>query len=105
MMSPNTDLNLIHAHFFFVDVVGLSDPIMSTRMQIKKIEVLNKSILECKTYTSTPENAMLVLPAGDGMAIGFLQGPELPLKLAIEVHEKLAKYNKSKIPSEIVRVR
>jgi len=32
---------------------------------------------------------MLVLPTGDGMTIGFLQGPELPLRLAIELHEKL----------------
>jgi hypothetical protein len=48
---------------------------------------------------------MLVLPTGDGMAIGFLQGPELPLNLAIEIHRMLSKYNKAKIPAEIIRVR
>jgi hypothetical protein len=48
---------------------------------------------------------MLVLPTGDGMAIGFLQGPELPLKLAIELHQKLDQYNRGKIPSETVRIR
>lgn len=48
---------------------------------------------------------MLVLPTGDGMAIGFLQGPELPLNLAIETHKMLSKYNKAKIPAEIIRVR
>ena len=48
---------------------------------------------------------MLVLPTGDGMAIGFLQGPELPLNLAIEIHKMLSKYNKAKIPAEIIRVR
>jgi hypothetical protein len=104
-MTLNTNLNLIHAHFFFIDVVGLSDPTMSTKTQIKKIEVLNKSILDCETYKLTPKDSMLVLPSGDGMSIGFLQGPELPLKLAIEVQERLAKYNKAKIPSEIIRVR
>jgi hypothetical protein len=48
---------------------------------------------------------MLVLPTGDGMAIGFLQGPQMPLYLAIELHEKLALYNKGKIPSQAIRVR
>jgi hypothetical protein len=104
-MGLSTNLNLIHAHFFFVDVVGLSDPAMSVKTQVKKIEVLNKSIAECDAYRLTPQDAMLILPTGDGMAIGFLQGPELPLKLAIELHQKFAKYNRSKIPSEIIRVR
>lgn len=104
-MGIPASLNLIHANFFFVDVVGLSDPTMSTKTQIKKIETLNKSIRECETYNSTQEDSALVLPTGDGMAIGFLQGPELPLKLAIELQQKLAKYNKSKIPSETVRIR
>lgn len=104
-MAINTNLNLIHANFFFVDVVGLSDPSMSTKTQIKKIEVLNKSIGKCEAFKSTPPELKLVLPTGDGMAIGFLQGPQLPLQLAIQLQQELAKYNKSKIPSEIVRIR
>lgn len=104
-MVLSTNLNLIHAHFFYVDVVGLSDPKMSTKTQIKKIEILNKSISECDAFKSTSRDSMLVLPSGDGMAIGFLQGPELPLKLAIQIQHKLAVYNKSKISSEIIQVR
>lgn len=100
-----SNINLIHANFFFVDIVGLSDPYMSTKTQIKKIETLNKSIMECEAFKLTPKEMMLVLPTGDGMAIGFLQGPELPLKLAIELHKRLAEYNKGKIPSETVRIR
>ena len=104
-MALNTNLNLIHGNFFFVDIVGLSDPTMSTKTQVKKIEALNKCISECEAFKSVPKDSMLVLPSGDGMSIGFLQGPELPLKLAIELHHKMAKYNKSKIPSEIVQIR
>src|SRR5574340_1117141 len=104
-MALNTTLNLIHANFFFVDIVGLSDPSMSTKTQIKKIEALNKSIAECDTYKTMPRDSLLVLPTGDGMALGFLQGPELPLLLAIQLQKKLAEYNKAKIPSEIVQVR
>ena len=37
------------------------------------------------------------MPTGDGMCIAFLQGIELPLKLAIELQEKLDQYNKGKI--------
>ena len=96
---------LIHAHFFFVDIVGLSDPSMSTTTQIKKIEVLNRCILESEVYQSTPKDAVLTLPTGDGMCLGFLQGPELPLHLSVQLQEKLTKYNIGKIPSETVRAR
>jgi len=104
-MNGITGVSLIHANFFFVDVVGLSDPTMSTKTQIKKIETLNKCISECNAYSATPKNSILMLPTGDGMCIGFLQGPELPLNLAIELHQRLAEYNKGKLPSETIRVR
>jgi hypothetical protein len=97
--------SLIHANFFFVDIVGLSDPSMSTKTQIKKIEVLNRGISETEVYQSTPKESILTLPTGDGMCLGFLQGPELPLHLAVQLQETLVKYNKGKIPSETVRVR
>ena len=104
-MDFTASLKLIHANFFFVDIVGLSDTSMSTKTQIKKIETLNNCISECKSFKSVPIDSLLLLPTGDGCCIGFLQGPELPLLLAIELHSKLAVYNKGKIPSETVRVR
>jgi predicted DNA binding CopG/RHH family protein len=105
MTQKTSGPSLIHANFFFIDIVGLSDPTMSTKHQIKKIETLNKSIMDCSAFSSTPRDAMMVLPTGDGMAIGFLMGPEIPLNLAIELHEKLNNYNKGKIPLEVIRVR
>ena len=104
-MDFTASLKLIHANFFFVDIVGLSDTTMSTKTQIKKIETLNKCITECKSFKSVPIESLLLLPTGDGCCIGFLQGPELPLLLAIDLHEKLAEYNKGKIPSETFRIR
>ena len=104
-MDFTASLKLIHANFFFVDIVGLSDTSMSTKTQIKKIETLNKCISECKAFKSVPIESLLMLPTGDGCCLGFLQGPELPLLLAIELHKKLVAYNKAKIPSETVRVR
>jgi len=105
MGLKSTTTKLIHANFFFVDIVGLSDPTMSTKTQIKKINVLNDAIKECDAFKDTPLETLLVLPTGDGMCLGFLQGPEYPLLLATELQEKLAEYNKSKIPSETVRIR
>ena len=78
---------------------------MSTKTQIKKIETLNRCISECHAFTSVPKESLIMLPTGDGCCLGFLQGPELPLLLAIELHHKLDEYNKAKIPSETVRVR
>mgnify|MGYP003968748289 CR=1 FL=1 len=104
-MDFTASLKLIHANFFFVDIVGLSDTSMSTKTQIKKIEVLNKCISECQSFKSVPIDSIILLPTGDGCCIGFMQGPELPLLLAVELHTKLAVYNKGKIPSETVRIR
>jgi hypothetical protein len=104
-MDFTASLKLIHANFFFVDIVGLSDTSMSTKTQIKKIETLNKCISECQSFKSVPIDSLLLLPTGDGCCIGFLQGPELPFLVAVELHQKLAAYNKAKIPSETVRVR
>jgi len=82
---------VIDASFFFVDVVGLSDPALSVRRQIEKIEALNDMIGHCETFKKTSDKR--VLPTGDGMAIGFMLSPESPLQLGIELHQTLKKYN------------
>jgi hypothetical protein len=82
---------VIDASFFFVDVVGLSDPALSVRRQIEKIEALNDMIGHCETFKKTSDKR--VLPTGDGMAIGFMLSPESPLQLGIELHQALKKYN------------
>ncbi len=97
--------DLITAHFFFVDMVGLSNPKISTKIQARKIEILNKLILECNAFKTTKRNSMIKLSTGDGLVIAFLLDQQLPLKLAIQLHQKIAKYNKSKNPSEILQVR
>jgi len=38
----------------------------------------------------------IVFPTGDGMAIGFDDSPEKPLRLAIQLHKALFKYNEVK---------
>ncbi|MGQ0771252.1 MAG: adenylate/guanylate cyclase domain-containing protein [Nitrososphaerota archaeon] len=97
--------NIVHASFFFIDIVGLSDPILSTTTQTQKIRVLNENIARCSTFVSTDPKARIFLSTGDGMVIGFLNGVDKPLKLAIEIHEKLNLYNNEKSESEKIFVR
>ena len=104
-MSLKIPDNLIHAAFFFVDIVGLSNPSMSTNTQTTKIKTLNNSIKECKTFKKTPKDELMMLPTGDGMAIGFLHGLEKPLNLAKEVQEKLNSYNTDKVSIDKIAVR
>ena len=98
-------MNSIFASFFFVDIVGLSNPLTTTETQTHKIEVLNNSIKHCESFRSTPKDSMLILPTGDGAVIGFMQWPEAPIKLAIELHDKLHKYNTKKDQSDKILIR
>lgn len=90
------DSNLEYLAFFFVDIVGLSNPTLSTTTQTTKLNVFNDSISQCKTLKSTPRDKMLFLSTGDGMVIGFKNALEKPLQLALELHEKLNQYNQDK---------
>ena len=93
------------ASFFFIDVVGLSDPTLSVKNQVHKIETLNELIYSCDAYRKVSAGKKIILPAGDGMAIGFPSKPEVPLELGIELHRKLRAYNEEKSPSEEIGVR
>ena len=94
----------VNVSFFFVDIVGLSDPNLSVRKQIEKIRALNKFVASAEAFKKS-EDKRFILPTGDGMAIGFLLNPELPLKLSIELHHKLAAYNQNRLAEDQIGVR
>jgi adenylate/guanylate cyclase family protein len=82
--------SLLQAFSLLIDS-SLSDPSLSVRKQIEKIEVLNNLISSCAAFKKIPEKK--ILPTGDGMAIGFTSSPDLPLQLSVELHKKLHEYN------------
>jgi KaiC/GvpD/RAD55 family RecA-like ATPase/class 3 adenylate cyclase len=82
-----------HASFFFIDIVGLSDPTLSVKRQVQRIQILNELIHSCDSFRKTPSGKKIILPTGDGMAIGFLSNPEAPLDLSIQLHLKMHAYN------------
>ncbi len=104
MQRTNNPNNLIHAHFFFVGIVGLSDQSISVQRQIKKIEALNNLISSCQVFKEANPDSMLISQTGEGLSIGFLENPAYPLQLAIELHKKLKSYNKGKYPEEQLRI-
>ena len=75
------------------------------RPQLKKIEALHECVKNCLVYENTDKKQIIKIPTGDGMCLGFLQGIDKPIKLAMELQKKLEQYNKGKIPSEIIQTR
>jgi hypothetical protein len=94
-----------HASFFFIDIVGLSDPTLSVKKQVQKIQTLNELIHSCDSFRKTPSGKKIILPTGDGMAIGFLSNPEIPLELSIQLHHKIRSYNQLKDDADSIGVR
>jgi KaiC/GvpD/RAD55 family RecA-like ATPase len=94
-----------HASFFYVDIVGLSDPTLSVKNQVQKIQILNELIHSCDSFRKTSAGKRIILPSGDGMAIGFLSSSEIPLELSIQLHHKIHAYNQQKYISDSLGVR
>jgi KaiC/GvpD/RAD55 family RecA-like ATPase len=96
---------VVNVNFFFIDIVSLSDPSLSVKKQMEKIAILNKMIGSCEAYYRSPKEKKIILPTGDGMAIGFLLNPELPFQLSIQLHRRLRIYNRGKPTEDTIGVR
>ena len=95
---------VVNVNFFYVDIVSLSDPSLSVKKQREKIAILNKMIASCEAYYGSKDKK-IILPTGDGMAIGFLLNPELPFQLSIQLHARLKVYNRGKSHEDTIGVR
>lgn len=104
-MSSQLPGDLIYAAFFFIDIVGLSNPVLSTETQRTKVRILNESIYDCPSFRDCPKENILILPTGDGMLICFKNGLEEPIKLAMEFQEKLSEYNQKVTSVEKIETR
>jgi len=87
-------------HWFFTDIVRSSDPTIDTKAQVRKINALNLQVNKAETFKNRNPASTVVYWSGDGMAIGFSDSPEKPLRLAIELHKALSLYNKSTTPKK-----
>ena len=92
-------------HWFFTDIVAGSNPTIPTKDQVTKIVVLNELIARTETFSKRDTTSTVILPTGDGMAIGFADSPEKPFRLAIELHKALNHYNDTKRGLEKLLIR
>lgn len=83
-------------HWFFTDIVAGSNPNIQTKDQVRKIFVLNELMSRTEIFRNKDPDSTVILPTGDGMAVGFSDSPEKPLRLAIELHKSLNRYNEAR---------
>lgn len=108
-MSVFKDLDpkyeVLNYNFCFIDIVGLSNPELAVHRQKEKIVRLNEFISSCNSFRKISDDLKIILPSGDGMAIGYENTPELPYKLSVELHGFLRKYNKRIDADNAIKVR
>ena len=92
-------------HWFYTDVVASSNPKTAVKDQVHKILVLNQLILRTESFRQQDPKSIVILPSGDGYAIGFPDSLESPLQLAIELHKLVNEYNKSQANKNKVYIR
>jgi hypothetical protein len=92
-------------HWFFTDIVAGANPDIATDGQTRKIITLNDLVRKTRTFKTKDPESTVILPTGDGYAIGFKDSSEKPLLLAIELHKVLNEYNISKSSKDRVDIR
>src|SRR5437879_11701977 len=58
-----------------------------------------------ETFRNKDPASTVILPVGDGVAVGFGDSLEKPLQLAIEIHKALFRYNEFKNDKERLVIR
>ena len=92
-------------HWFYTDVVASSHPKMTTAEQVHKIMVLNELLSRTETFKQRDPESTVIFSSGDGYAIGFSDSPENPLRLAIELHKLINKYNQLRTSKDKIYIR
>jgi len=82
-------------HWIFTDIIGSADPKMTVKAQARRIRTLNEITKKTETFKQRDPKLTKIHWTGDGMAIGFSDSPEKPLRLAIELFKEITKHNKS----------
>ena len=92
-------------HWLFTDMISSADPKMTIKAQARKIRTLNEITKKTETFKQRDPKSTIIHWTGDGMAIGFSDSPEKPLRLAIELHKAITKHNKSSTKKNKIFIR
>ncbi|HKS04353.1 MAG TPA: tetratricopeptide repeat protein, partial [Chthoniobacterales bacterium] len=94
--ESGTSVQLQIGHVLFMDLVAYSTQLLDEQRQFQ--EQLTQVVRSTEQVRTAKEAGKLIrLPAGDGMALVFFDGPEAPLRCAIEISKKLKEYPQLKL--------
>ncbi|MDQ2684477.1 MAG: hypothetical protein M3Y25_01385 [Thermoproteota archaeon] len=102
MNGKEFEKDLEDGWYFFIDIVGSSNPNLSISCQLEKINTIKSLISSYLVSLKEPE--IYKSFTGDGMLIVFLKY-NFPLELAIYIHKNIKKYNTSASQKEKIFVR
>src|ERR1700742_3742109 len=98
-MPPESESNLRLeiGHVLFIDIVGYSKLLIEE--QRERLRQLIEIVLATEQVRKAPDEQLVRLPTGDGMALVFHHSAEEPVQCALEVAEALKEH-----PEVLVRM-
>src|SRR5438067_3560975 len=92
MVPPESDhnLHLKIGHVLFIAIVGYSK--LLNEEQKERLHQLTEIVLATAPVREAPDEQLVRLPTGDGMALVFRHSPEEPARCALEIAEALRKH-------------
>src|SRR6476660_6521062 len=92
MVPPESDdnLHLEIGHVLFIDIVGYSKLLIEE--QKERLNQLTEIVLGAAQVRESPDEQLVRLPTGDGMALVFHHSAEEPARCALEIAEALQKH-------------
>lgn len=90
MSDDEQNLRFEIGHVLFIDIVGYSKLMIDE--QRGRLDRLTKIVLATPQVARSPDEQLVKLPTGDGMALVFRHSSEEPARCALEVAEALGQY-------------
>src|SRR6478672_12103224 len=88
MTETQPDPRLEIAHVLFMDVVGFSKSLINEQSEM--LRQLNQVVRDtAQVKAAEAAGKLILIPTGDGMALGFFTTPDAPLRCAIEISQAL----------------
>src|SRR6185295_14399757 len=83
----NKEIGVQIGHVLFIDIVGYSKLLIEE--QRKRLRQLTEIVLATEQVRKAPDEQLVRLPTGDGMALVFHHSAEEPARCALEMAEAL----------------
>src|SRR5881275_2009178 len=85
--EPDNQLRLEIGHVLFIDIVGYSKLLIEE--QKERLRQLTDIVLATAQVSAAPDEQLVRLPTGDGMALVFRNSSEEPARCAVQIAQAL----------------